>query len=48
MTTKREKVDKAKSSEQKEKKSKKVSKTWLAVEKLKGTGKIIDMKAVLK
>ena len=28
--------------------SKKVSKTWLAIEKLKGTGKIIDMRAVLK
>lgn len=28
--------------------TKKVSKTWLAIEKLKGTGKIIDMRAVLK
>ena len=26
----------------------KVSKTWLAFEKLIGTGKIVDMKAVLK
>ena len=28
--------------------TKKVSKTWLAIEKLKGTGKILDMRAVLK
>lgn len=48
MATKREKAGKAKTSEQKEKTPKKVSKTWLAVEKLKGTGKILDMKAVLK
>ena len=48
MSTKREKVDKAKSSEQKEKKSKKVSKTWLAMLKNAGNGRINDMKAVLK
>lgn len=29
-------------------KPKKISKTWAAVLELKGTGKILDMKAVLK
>lgn len=47
MTTK-EKTDKIKSSKQEGKKSKKVSKTWLAMLKNAGTGKINDMKAVLK
>jgi hypothetical protein len=47
MTTKREK-DKAKSSEQKEKTPQKVSKTWLAMLKNAGQGRINDMKAVLK
>ena len=44
----KDKAHKAKSYEQKEKKPKSVSKTWLAFEKLQGTGKINDMKAVLK
>lgn len=48
MATKTEKSGKKKSSEEKGTTPKKVSKTWLAIEKLQGTGKILDMKAVLK
>ena len=45
----KDKLNQNKGSEKKETlKTKKVSKTWLAIEKLKGTGKIIDMRAVLK
>jgi hypothetical protein len=48
MATTKEKSGKPKTSEQKEKTPKKVSKTWLAMLKNAGNGRIIDMKAVLK
>ena len=45
----KKKLNYNKSSKKKETlKTKKISKTWIAIEKLKGTGKILDMKAVLK
>ncbi|QTY28250.1 hypothetical protein [Flavobacterium sp. CS20] len=48
MATETDKTKVKKSKAKKDTKSKKVSKTWLAMEKLQGTGEILDMKAVLK
>ena len=48
MSTETEKTKDKKSKRKRDTNSKKVSKTWLAALANKGTGKIIDMKAVLK
>ena len=48
MTSKTNKTDEKALKNKKEVAPKKISKTWLAIEKLEGTGKILDMKAVLK
>ncbi|MBS3738181.1 hypothetical protein [Mesohalobacter halotolerans] len=48
MSTETEKSKEKKSKRNRDTNSKKVSKTWLAIEKLKGTGEILVMKAVLK
>jgi len=48
MATKTEKTKDKTPKAKKDTNSKKVSKTWLAIEKLQGNGEILDMKAVLK
>lgn len=48
MVTTKGKTNKTKSSEQKETKPKRISKTWLAMLEHEGNGSILDMEAVLK
>ena len=48
MASKTNKIDKKALKDKRKETPKKISKTWLAIEKLEGTGKILDMKAVLK
>jgi len=48
MAKQTEKTKDIKTKAKKDTNSKKVSKTWLAIEKLQGNGEILDMKAVLK